>query len=175
MPPLRRRELLGAILALPLAACCSGCLSSGPATTARSGTASTSQALAQQRFVEAANAICQTLEIQEAPIRHRSEELGGANPSAHTEFALLSRETVKLARAADGRLAALPRPPALAHAIATLLAGYAAEAEDVSELAQSLEDSQPALQQTATGSLNRAVVNDRARAKALGLKACVGE
>jgi hypothetical protein len=79
-------------------------------------------------FASQANEICMTLSQEQAMIEAHSR-LPGKTPQA------MWREVVAVSRAADVTVAALPRPPAQAHTIERLVAGYFEEARDEERIA----------------------------------------
>jgi len=170
------RTGIGALaLAVALAGCGSGAAAGGGSSVPAAptpGTAAPAGPATRTQFISRADAICTALAAQQAPLQQRSLGLSRESPSARKQLAALSAQTVKLALAADAKLAALPRPPGEAGTIENLLSGYDQEARDVSELTQGLKDNESSLEETAVGSLNRAATHDRSLARQLGLSAC---
>jgi hypothetical protein len=156
--------LAGGLVVLLLA----GCGASGSASTAGASAA-------KARFVADAQSVCRTLKAQEQPLKARQESLKG-QPTAVADKAFVSvaRQVAALSRAADGKLQALPRPAADAHAIAGLLTSFSQEIADVSDVANAVAENQPAIGESADAALRKSIAQNSALADAYGMNACVG-
>ncbi len=156
--------LAGALVLVLLA----GCGASGSTSTAGASAA-------KARFVADARSVCRTLKAQEQPLKARQESLKG-QPTAVVDKAFVSvaRQVAALSRAADAKLQALPRPAADAHAIAGLLTSFSQEIADVTHVASSVADGQPAIGESADGALRKSIAQNSALADAYGMNACVG-
>jgi hypothetical protein len=155
--------LAGGLAVLLLAGCGSGSASTPGASAAKA------------RFVAEARAVCRTLEAQEQPLKARQESLKGQpTATADKAFVSVARQVVALSRAAEGKLQALPRPAADAHAIAGLLTSFTQEIADVNDVANAVADNQPAIGESADAALRKSIAQNSALARAYGMTACVG-
>jgi len=158
-------RLAGTLAALALA----GCGGSSTHTT----TAGPGAAAAERQFIAAAKAICAQAGEQQKPLKARKEALRGEPTAQATPaFASLADRAAAIARRADARLAALPRPPADAQTIAQLVHAYALEATDAGEIASAVADKDGNLGEAASEALARLVRQNQAAAERLGMGSC---
>lgn len=156
----------------------SGCGSSGTPTTA--GHASESVSITGTRstkahFIAQAEAACRTLTAQEQPLKARQNSLKGLSAEASDKaFVSIARQVVTFSRAADERLRALPRPPADAHAIEALLASFAQEITDTSDIAAAAANQNGTIGEDAEDALKKSIAANSALASAYGMKDCIG-
>src|ERR1700677_2608595 len=126
------------LLASVLTVLCAGCgASNSHVASVHAGAESTPTGVSTRaQFVAQAQQICQTLSAQEKPLRARQETLKSL-PTATADklFVSLVDQVVTLSRAAERKLAALPRPPSDARAISKLLAGFSEEIKDAGAIA----------------------------------------
>ena len=166
-----RSLLLGAALAaLMTTGCGSTTYSNGGSSASQAGTSSATPA----QFAAQADAICTTLHTQQGQLRARLiglERLPTAR-QARKAGGAIARESVTLARAAEVKLQALPRPVADAATIEHLLAGYREETGYALRIAEAIAHEYPRGQEAAARGLKRAVTVDRGLAVGLGLRAC---
>lgn len=155
--------LAGGLAVLLLAGCGGGSASTAGASTEKA------------HFVAHAQAVCRTLEARERPLKARQESLKGQpTATADKAFVTLARQVAVLSRAAEGKLQALPRPAADAHAIAGLLTSFTQEIADVSAVANAVADNQPETGESADAALRKSIAQNSALADAYGMNACVG-
>jgi hypothetical protein len=150
-----------------LAGCGSSSTNSATVTTAANGAA-------RAAFAAKADAICTKLRQTQAPSITRAAALEEADESASRRSALASvmRKGAAMARAADAKIAAIPRPPESEPAVEKLLAGYAEEVAELGKLADAIEAVDGPGIQSARAQLAKVKAQDRALAKSLGLKVC---
>jgi hypothetical protein len=126
-------------------------------------------------FVAQAEAICRKLSAQEQPLKARQATLRELpNSTAEKIFVSLAHQVVTVSRAADGKLRALPRPAADAHAIEMLLTGFSEEVADASEIASAAVSEENNLAEGAEQGLKRSVAENSAAAAEYGMKDCIG-
>ncbi len=127
-------------------------------------------------FVTHADAICRSLKAQEAPVKERFDALAsGTGSQQESEGAPLIREVVALARAADGKIAALPEPPADTTTIAKLLTGISEEATDLNNVAEGFAAHERSAWEAAKLALQEVEAYDHGLAQGIGLGACEAE
>jgi hypothetical protein len=167
---------LAAGLAAPAAALLLvGCGSSSTPSASTSATTSSSAAAATARFVVQAQAVCRALNTGEKPLKTRQEALKGEQTAASEQaFVVIARQVVTLSRAADGKLAALARPPADAHAIEKLLTSFAQEIVDVNDIANAAANQESTTGEGAEETLRKSVADNSALAAKYGMKDCIG-
>ncbi len=166
---------LAAGAAAMLLSSCGG--SSARTVTARASTASSASgaSVSKAHFVAQAEAICRALNAQEQPLKARQETLKKLPSStADKVFVSLARQVVTVSRAAEGKLRALPRPAADAHAIEALLTAFSEEVVDVSEIAGAAVNEENNLAEGAERGLKRRVSENSAAAAGYGMKGCLG-
>jgi inorganic triphosphatase YgiF len=166
--PLARRASAVALVAFLLAGCGS---SSTDTVTVKKPAAS---AAARAAFVAKADVICGKLKDAEAPLEARAAALEEASESASRRTALASvmRRAVSMARSANARLAAIPRPPGSEPTVAKLLAGYSEEANELAKLADAIEAVDGPGIQSARANLAKAKASGRELGQQVGLKVC---
>ena len=148
-------------------------LLAGCGSTHSTTTSAGKPAITHAAFTAQANAICAHLNEQEAPLRARAAPLESTpSATAETQSAPIMEQVVALARTADGKLAALPRPPQDAAAFDKLLSGFSEEATQLHIVALAFKAHEPKAWEYALGSLGRVHERDRAASLALGLRAC---
>jgi hypothetical protein len=149
-----------------------GCGSSSTDTATVNGSANA--AAARAAFIAHADAVCAKLKHAQAPLTARAGALEEASESASRRSALARtmRRAVTLARAANAKLAAIPRPPGSEPTIAKLLAGYSQEATDLEKLADAIEAVDGAGIQSARAELAKAKASSRELGQQVGLKVC---
>jgi hypothetical protein len=169
--PMASRSTAAFGLAAVLMACAvSGCGSSG-----RSGPGpSPAQLAAHRRFVAQARAICHEVSAQQRLLRKREEALKGQPVgSAVKSFASLAGQAATIARTADGRLRALPRPTADAHAIAQTVQAYGEQASAASEIARAAAHEENSVGEAASVALSRSIAAHLGAARGLGMGGCL--
>jgi hypothetical protein len=128
---------------------------------------------AHRRFVGQASDICAGVRAQQEPLRVREEALRKLPVNeADQEFVPLARQAAAIARNADARLGALPRPPADAQAIAQLVRAYSEEAADASSIASAASHRENDVGEAVSAALARSIGIHSASAKSLGMGAC---
>jgi len=133
------------------------------------------KAVTKAHFVVQAEAICRTLSAQEQPLKARQATLRELpNSTAGKIFVSLAHQVVTVGRAADGKLRALPRPPADAHAIEMLLTGFSEEVADASDIASAAVSEENNLAEGAEQALKRSVAENSSAAAEYGMKDCIG-
>jgi hypothetical protein len=175
--PARLRPALG--LAAGLASVLlSGCGSSGtPTTSAHAGesVSVTGTQSTKAHFVAQAEAACRTLTAQEQPLKARQNSLKGLSAEASDKvFVSIAREVVTFSRSADEKLRALPRPPADAHAIEGLLASFAQEITDTSDIAAAAANQNGTIGEDAEDALKKSIAANSTLAASYGMKDCIG-
>lgn len=172
--PIAALCLAAGIAALLLSGC--GGSSTQTVTVQASTPASASgTTVTKGHFVAQADAICRKLSAQEQPLKARQATLRELpNSTAGKIFVSLARQVVTVSRAADGKLRALPRPAADAHAIEMLLTGFSEEVADVSEIASAAVSEENNLAEGAEQGLKRSVAENSAAAAEYGMKDCIG-
>jgi hypothetical protein len=175
--PARLRPALG--LAAGLAtALLSGCGSSGaPTTSAHAGESAsiTGTQSTKAHFIAHAEAACRTLSAQEQPLKARQESLKGLPAEASDKaFVSIARQVVTFSRKADEELRALPRPPADARAIEGLLASFAQEITDTSDIAAAAANQNGTIGEDAEDALKKSIAANSTLAAAYGMKDCIG-
>jgi hypothetical protein len=169
--PNRSRPALGLALVLVTALLC-GCGSSGKSVVTTTPAASAGGPTKAQ-FVAQAEAICRMLSTQEKPLEASQASLTGGGSSG-TTFASLARQVVALSKAAETKLVALPRPPADAAAIGTLLASFTTDVNDANALAQAAVKQESSAGEAAEGALRRSIAAHGQLASEYGMKLCTG-
>lgn len=151
----------------------SGCGSGGTGTA--TAPASASHALSTRaHFTEQAEAVCRTLSQEAKPLRARQESLRGLPAAAAAgAFVSLARESVAISQAAEGKLRALPRPPADAHAIEQLLRTFSGEVTDATAIARAAANQESALGEAAEGALKKSAQNNIGLADEYGMRLCI--
>jgi hypothetical protein len=172
----RPRAALGIVVAvasLGVAGC--GSSSSQTATSnATTSATSTKSTTTKAQFVGRAEAICSRLSAEEKPLKASQESLKEASAAtAQRAFVSLAEKVVKLSRAAEGQLRAIPPPPGESAAIDQLLAVYREEATDVSNIAYFLSHQESSAGEAAAQALKRSVTGIVATARSYGMKDCV--
>jgi hypothetical protein len=156
----------------------SGCGSGGAPSTGAGAGASPSTAGTRStttHFIAQAEAICQTLNAHEQPLKARQESLKGLPAEASDKgFVSIARQVVTLSRAADEKLRALPRPPADARAIEGLLASFAQEITDTSDIADAAANQDGTIAEEAEDALKRSIAANSTPATAYGMRDCIG-
>jgi hypothetical protein len=161
-----------AVASLGAAGC--GSSSSQTATSTAASATSTKSTATKAQFVAQAEAICRKLSAEEKPLKASQESLKGASAaSAQQTFVSLADKVVKLSRAAEGQLRAIPPPPGEAAAIDQLLAVYREEATDVSNIAYFLSHQESSAGEAAAQALKRSVTGIVATARSYGMKDCI--
>jgi len=164
---------LAALVALALALALAGCGGTSHATPT-TGAAGPAGSAAEQRFIAHATLICALASQRERPLKARKEALRSSTSTATAgpAFASLAREAAAIARTADERLAALPRPAADARAIGQLVHAYSLEATDAGEIANGVANKDSELGEAASDALAGIVRKNLNAAKRLGMGAC---
>jgi hypothetical protein len=176
-----RRLTVGLIGAVLFAGCGSSSTktvtvptSTHTATAGTSPVATTSPPTRAQ-FIAQADAVCRSLKSQQAPITSKVGELEAkSGTSSKSALVALVLQDVTLARAADAKFAAIPKPPSDVATIEKLLTGYAEEATDLSNFADAYSNGERVAQESASASLKKAIAFDRGVAQGYGLKLCGG-
>jgi hypothetical protein len=117
------------------------------------------------QFAGQANQICVRLTQQQAAIEERARLAGGTAQAVW-------REVVGVSRTADSQVQALPRPPAEAHTIELLVAGYLQEADDEASLASAYASGDRAAVKAAGATFTALARADARVASQLGMSAC---
>jgi hypothetical protein len=165
------RAALGLLIALAALAV-SGC---GGASTKTSSAAASSASVSPARFVTAASTICEGVRRQLQPLKARQESLKKLPAAAGArEFVALAHEVATIARAAEAKLQALPRPSADASAIEQVLQAYSAQATDASNLAIAAAHQESTPGEDFAGAIAKSVALHGAAAKRLGMGGCFG-
>ncbi len=170
--PVRSKPALGfavTLAALVLTGCGSTSTSTAPTAPAATGTATATKA----QFVTQAEGICRRLSEQEKPLEARQAALKGGGSSGQA-FVALAREVVNYSLAASAKLAALPRPPADAGAIATALKSFSEDIADAHELEQAALKEENDLGEAAESALKRSIASGSKLAGEYGLTRCTG-
>jgi hypothetical protein len=172
----RPRAALGIVVAITTlgAAGCGSSSSQTATSNASTSATSTKSTTTKAQFVARAEAICRRLSAEEKPLKASQESLKGASAaSAQQTFVSLAKEVVKLSRATEGQLRAIPPPPGEAAAIGRLLAVYREEATDVSNIAYFLTHQESSAGEAAAQALKRSVTGILATARSYGMKDCI--
>jgi hypothetical protein len=167
----RPRPPFGRVVALALVVpVVCGCGGSSTNTTASTDASS---AATQTQFVAQASRICEGVRTQEQPLQASEQSLKRLPiAKADETFVSLARQAASIARSAEKRLSALPRPTADQQEIATLLQAYSAEATDAENLANAAVNQESKLGEAATIALARSVALNSASAQKLGMGDC---
>jgi hypothetical protein len=175
--PARLRPALGLAAGLAIVSL-SGCGSSGTSTTsahASESVAITGTQSTKAHFIAHAEAVCHTLSKQEKPLKARQESLKGLSAEASDKvFVSIARQVVTFSRAADEKLQELPRPPADAHAIEGLLASFAQEITDTSDIAAAAANQNGTIGEDAENALKKSIAANSTLAATYGMKDCTG-
>jgi hypothetical protein len=165
----RPRTAFGLVVVLATLAI-SGC--GGAKGTGTSATGSGASATPAQ-FIAQASSICRGVVIQEEPLKTREESLKSLPAeTAEKELVSLANQASAISRTADGRLRALPRPPADAKTIGQLVQAYAEEATDASAIANAAAHEESQLGESAARALADSIAAHSASAKKLGMGDC---
>ncbi len=170
--PNRSRPALGLAVVLATAVL-SGCGSSGTPTASTAATPASTGGPTKAEFVARAEAICRKLSEQEKPLEASQASLTGGG-SAGTTFASLAHQVVALSQAAENKLTAIPRPPADAAAIGTLLASFTQDVGDANALAQAAVKEESAAGEAAEGALRKSIAAHSQLSDEYGMKLCTG-
>jgi len=163
--PLTAFGLLLALAAIGISAC--GSTSRTTATGTVPGAAVT-----QAQFIAAASSICAGVHAQEEPLKAREESLKNLPAATATPtFVSVVRQATAVARAAEKRLRAVPRPPG-SQAIEALLNAYSEEAEDANKVANAAAHQENTFGQYAAEGLARNIALHLASAKRFGMGGC---
>lgn len=170
-------RLSNATTALPavmLALACAGCGSSNTSSTAGAANAAAGAATKAQ-FIAQAEDICAKLSSQEKPLRVRQEALKGLPVDvADTDFVALVHQLVAFSKAAAGKLAQLPQPAHDRQPIAKLLAIFAAETTEATDIASAASRQESSTGEADQQALRKSIANNRALAAQYGMKDCIG-
>jgi hypothetical protein len=156
----------------------SGCGTAGTrtATAHERVSASTHRTAATKaRYIAQAEAVCRALSTQEKSLKARQESLKGLpSASADKAFVSLARHVVALSRAAEGKLHALPPPPADVRAIDVLLTSFSEEIADATDIANAAANQESTIGEAAEGALKKSIADNTSLASAYGMKDCIG-
>jgi hypothetical protein len=172
--PTRFRPAFG--LAMVLAtALLSGCGSSNSSTStpAAATTPATGATATKAQFVAQAESICGKLSKEEKPLEASQASLTGGGSASNT-FASLAHQVVALSKAAETKLKAIPRPPADAAAIGTLLASFTQDVTDANTLALAAVKQESTVGEAAEGALRRSIAAHSQLAAEYGTTLCTG-
>jgi hypothetical protein len=161
---------------LAVALLLSGCGSSSkPTTTASTTPSAGASSSTKAQFVSQASAVCSALRAEEKPLQAQQEKLKALpSPTIDTAFVALVRHVVRLARAAESKLRALPVPAGNAHAIEQLLNAFAEETTDANGIAKAANLQEATLGELAAKDLQKSVARNKALAAEYGMGACIG-
>ena len=152
----------------------SGC--GGGTTTTASSTARSRASSTTGQFVARASRICGRVSREQKALKTSEESLKGLPvDSADKQFVSLARRAAAIARAADGRLRSLPRPPADSSTIQSLVQAYAQESSDAETIASAVAKQESELGEAASSALARSIRLESAGAKRLGMGGCFAE
>ncbi len=172
----RSRPVLGLAVVVG-AMLLSGCRSSSSTTStpASPATQSTAGTATKAEFIAQAEAICRSLSAAEKPLEAQQAALKGeATATSGGAFVTIARKVVALSRATDAKLHALPRPPADARAIDTLLASFTEDVNFANELAQAAAKQESSIGEAAERGLRNSISRNAQLADAYGMKVCTG-
>jgi hypothetical protein len=158
-----------------LALLCSGCGSSDSHdASVHAGAESTPTGVATKaQFIAQAQAICHTLSASEKPLKARQETLKSLpTATAGRLFVSLVDQVVKLARAADRKLEALPRPASESQAIDKLVAALTEEVNDAVSIADAARSEESSSGEASEEALKRSIAANVSSASSYGMKAC---
>ena len=172
--PTRSRPAFGLAMVLA-AALLSSCGSSNNSTSTSTGATApaTGTAATKAGFVAQAETICRQLGKEEKPLEASQASLTGGGSASNT-FASLAHQVVALSRAAETKLKAIPRPPADAAAIGTLLASFTQEVTDANTLALAAVKQESTVGEAAEGALRRSIAAHSRLAAEYGTTLCTG-
>jgi hypothetical protein len=176
---MRLRLTVFAVLAALAAAGCGSTATptaTRPATSSRTETAAASEPIpTRAQFIAQADAICRRLRAEQAPLKARVAALQGLSERARSTFktlASLLRQSIALARAADTRFAAIPRPVGDAATIDKLLAIHSEEVTEATNYANALDSYQRSAWEAAGAALTKAEAFDRGISQGYGMEVC---
>jgi hypothetical protein len=170
-------RLPNATTALPaviVALVCAGCGSSNTSSTT-GATNAAAGAVTKAQFIAHAESICAKLNSQEKPLRTRQEALKGLPVDvADTDFVALVHQLVAFSKTAASQLALLPQPAQDKQAIAKLLAIFAAETTEATDIASAASRQESSTGEADEQALRKSIANNRALAAQYGMKDCIG-
>jgi hypothetical protein len=135
------------------------------------GCGSANKPATRAQFADRANAICRTLTRQQIEIEGRAWSRAQTVPTDQA-YAREWRETEAVSRVADARVQALSRPPAQAHIIERLVAGYFEEADYEAIVANAFAGGDAVAVETAYRASNDLAKRDAVVARSLGMTDC---